>query len=54
MVALILKIASEICDNFLDSLTKNKNIIATFSYNLKMSTSSLATASGRDKVPTHP
>ena len=30
----------------------NKNIIATFSCNLKMSTSSSATASGRDPFPT--
>ena len=29
-----------------------QNIIATFSYQLKMSTSSSATASGRDPVPT--
>ena len=42
----------ENCKNFLDSLT-NKNIIATFSYHLKkMSTSSTATASDRDPVPT--
>ena len=45
---------AENCDNLLDSLTfKINSIIATFSSKSKMSTSSSATASGRDQVPSN-
>ena len=45
---------SENCDNSLDSLAlqMKKSIIVTFSLKPKMSTSSSATALGRDPVPT--
>ena len=44
----------ENCDNLLDSLMlKTKSIIVTFSSKMKMSTSSSATALGRDQVPSN-
>ena len=52
-VALILKLSQRIVTASWILSWTNKNIIATFSYNSKMSTSSSAPALGRDPVPTN-